>query len=177
MSFSTSESGGRVGILKSVQLLGGTIGVLLLCLPMFSQGNFGRILGTVADQSGGVLAGATVTVIDTDRGVTRIRTTDSAGEYDASTLTPGSYSVRVEAKGFKTVERQNIEVGVGKEVRVDLTPQPGDQQQTITVTEAIPLVETSTSTLGGSMSNEDISDLPLNGRNYQNLGGLRPGVR
>ena len=165
-----------IRIRKAVQLLGGAIGVLLLCLPTFSQGNFGRILGTVADQSGGVLAGATVTVVDTDRGVTRILTTDSAGEYDAATLTPGTYSVRVEAKGFKTIERQNIEVGVGKEVRVDLTAQPGDQQQTITVTEAIPLVETTNATLGGSMSNEDISDLPLNGRNYQNLVGLRPGV-
>src|SRR5580692_4791649 len=165
-----------IRIRKAVQLLGGAIGVLLLCLPVFSQGNFGRILGTVADQSGGVLAGAAVTVVDTARGVTRNLTTDSAGEYDASTLTPGIYSVRVEAKGFKTVERQNIEVGVGKEVRVDLTPQPGDQQQTITVTEAIPLVETRTPTLGGSMSNEDISDLPLNGRNYQNLVSLRPGV-
>jgi hypothetical protein len=178
MSFlsSTSKTCWDVRIRRALQLLGGTMGVLLLCLPVFSQGNFGRILGTVADQSGGVLAGAAVTVVDTARGVTRILTTDSAGEYDASTLTPGIYSVRVEAKGFKTVERQNIEVGVGKEVRVDLTPQPGDQQQTITVTEAIPLVETSTSTLGGSMSNEDISDLPLNGRNYQNLVGLRPGV-
>ena len=90
MSFSTSGSGCRIGIRKSVQLLGGTIGVLLLCLPMFSQGNFGRILGTVADQSGGVLSGATVSVVDTERGVTRTLTTDSAGEYDASTLTPGT---------------------------------------------------------------------------------------
>ncbi len=150
--------------------------VLLLCLPTFSQGNFGRILGTVTDQSGGVLAGATVTVTDTQRGVTRTLTTDAAGEYDAPNLTPGTYSVRVEAKGFKTLERTGIDVGVGREVRVDLTPQPGEQQQTITVTEAIPLVETTNATLGGSIENKDINDLPLNGRNYQNLVGLRPGV-
>jgi hypothetical protein len=161
---------------KALQLIGGTIGVLLFCLPTFSQGNFGRILGTVTDQSGGVLAGATVTVTDTDRGVTRALTADTAGEYDAPTLTPGTYSVRVEARGFKTIERQGIDVGVGREVRVDLALQPGEQQQTITVTESVPLVETTNATLGGSISNKDINDLPLNGRNYQNLVALRPGV-
>ncbi len=165
-----------VPIWRAAQFLGVAIGVLLLCLPTFSQGNFGRILGTVTDQSGGVLAGVTVTVVDTQRGVTRALITDAAGEYDAPSLTPGTYSVRVEAKGFKTLERQNVDVGVGKEVRVDLTPQPGEQQQTVTVTEAVPLVETTNATLGGSITNKDISDLPLNGRNYQNLVALRPGV-
>ena len=65
---------------------------------------------------------------------------------------------------------------VGKEVRVDLTVQPGEQTQTITVTEAIPLVETTNATLGGTLDNADINDMPLNGRNYQNLLALRPGV-
>src|SRR5580704_16384537 len=122
------------------------------------------------------MSGVTVLVIDTERGVTRTLTTDTAGLYDAPTLTPGIYSVRVAAPGFKTLERTGIELGVGKEVRVDLTPQPGEQQQTIVVTETVPLLETTNATLGGSMSNKDINDLPLNGRNYQNLVSLRPGV-
>src|ERR1700676_3039017 len=104
---------------KAVQLLVGTMGMLLLCLPAFSQGNLGRILGTVTDQSGGVIAGATVTVLDTQRGVARTLTTDDAGEYNAPTLIPGTYTVRAEAKGFQKIERQNVEVGVGREVRVD----------------------------------------------------------
>ncbi|HEV7927980.1 MAG TPA: carboxypeptidase-like regulatory domain-containing protein, partial [Verrucomicrobiae bacterium] len=157
-------------------MLAGAMGVLLLGLPVFSQGNFGRILGAVADQSGGVVAGATVTVIDTQRGVARTLKTDEAGEYNAPTLIPGTYTVRAEAKGFKTVERQNVVLEVGKEVRVDLTVQPGEQTQTITVTEAIPLVETTNATLGGTLDNADINDMPLNGRNYQNLLALRPGV-
>ena len=165
-----------VPISRVGQLMGIAVSVLLLCLPAFSQGNFGRILGTVTDQTGGVVAGATVTVVDTERGVTRALTTDVAGEYDAPSLTPGTYLVRVEAKGFKTFERQGIDVGVGKEVRIDLTPQPGEQQQTVTVTEAVPLVETTNATLGGSITNKDINDLPLNGRNYQSLMALRPGV-
>ena len=161
---------------KALQLLVGAMGVILLCLPLFSQGNFGRILGTVIDQSGGVVSGATVTVLDTQRGVARTLTTDAAGEYSAPTLIPGTYTVRVEAKGFKRVDRQNVVLEVGKEVRVDLTVQPGDQAQTITVTEAMPLVETTNATLGGTLNNTDINDMPLNGRNYQNLMSLRPGV-
>src|SRR2546427_6835806 len=161
---------------KAMQLLGGTMGVLLLCLPLFSQGSSGRILGTVTDQSGGVVAGATVTVTDTERGVSKIFVTNDPGEYNAPTLIPGTYKVRVEAKGFKTVERQNVVLEVGKEVRVDLTVQPGDQVQTITITESIPLVETTNATLGGTLNNTDINDMPLNGRNYQSLLALRPGV-
>jgi hypothetical protein len=152
------------------------LAVLLVCLPAFSQGSFGRILGTVTDQTGGVVAGATVTVIDTERGVSRALVTDDAGVYNAPNLTAGNYTVRVEAKGFKRIERQGIVMEVGHEVRVDLTVQPGEQNQTVTVTEAVPLVETTNATLGGTLDNADIADLPLNGRDYQNLLGLRPGV-
>jgi Carboxypeptidase regulatory-like domain len=161
---------------SAVQLLGAVFAVLLICLPAFSQGSFGRILGTVSDQSGGVVAGATVSVIDTERGITRTLATDDAGAYNAPNLTAGNYTVRVEAKGFKRIERQAITIEVGHEVRIDLTVQPGEQTQTVTVTEAVPLVETTNATLGGTLENADIVDLPLNGRDYQNLLGLRPGV-
>src|SRR5467141_4215589 len=161
---------------KAINVLGATVGVLLFSLSLFSQGNFGRILGLVTDQSGGVISGATVTVIDKDRGVARTLTTDQAGEYSAPTLIPGTYTVRVDATGFKRVDRQNVVLEVGKEVRVDVTVQPGEQNQTITVTEAVPLVETTNATLGGALSNADINDMPLNGRNFQNLISLRPGI-
>jgi Carboxypeptidase regulatory-like domain len=161
---------------KTLQLLVGTMGMLLVCLPLFSQGSFGRILGVVTDQSGGVVSGATVTVLDTQRGVARTLTTDEAGEYNAPTLIPGAYTVRAEAKGFKRVERQNVVLEVGHEVRIDLTLQPGAQEQTITITEAVPLVETTNATLGGTLENTEINDMPLNGRNYQNLMALRPGI-
>src|SRR5467141_1952368 len=161
---------------KAMQLLGGTMGVLLLCLPLFSQGSSGRILGTVTDQSGGVVAGATVTITDTERGVSKTLVTNEPGEYNAPTLNPGTYKVRVEAKGFKTVERQNVVLEVGKEVRVDVSLAPGAVSDTITITESIPLVETTNATLGSTLNNADINDMPLNGRNYQNLLALRPGV-
>jgi Carboxypeptidase regulatory-like domain/TonB dependent receptor len=161
---------------KAWQLLAGVMSLLLFCVPAFSQGNNGRITGTVMDQSGGSVANAAVTVVDTERGVSRALISDDAGVYNAPNLTPGTYTVRVEAKGFKKLERQNVVVEVGKELRVDLTVQPGEQNQTVTVTESVPLVETTNATMGGTLENADIVDLPLNGRNYQNLLGLRPGV-
>src|SRR5438445_5755605 len=161
---------------KAINLLGATLGVLVFSLSLFSQGNFGRILGTVTDQTGGVISGATVSIIDKDRGVARTLITDDAGEYNAPTLIPGTYTVRVEANGFKRMERQNVVLEVGKEVRVDVTVQPGEQTQSVTVTESIPLVETTNATLGGTLTNEQIQELPLNGRNYQYLLNLRPGV-
>src|SRR5882762_2435420 len=144
---------------KAMHVLGATVGVLLFSLTLYSQGSYGRILGTVTDQSGGVISGATATIIDKDRGVARTLTTDQAGEYNAPNLIPGTYTVRVDATGFKRVDRQNVVLEVGKEVRVDVTVQPGDQAQTITVTEAIPLVETTNATLGGTLNNTDINDM------------------
>jgi hypothetical protein len=152
------------------------LGVLLACLPAFSQGSAGRILGSVTDQSGGVLAGATVTVLDVQRGIPRTLTTDQSGEYVAPSLLPGKYTVRVEFKGFKTVERQNIALEVNQDIRVDLSLEPGEQTQTITVTEELPLIETTNASLGGTLSNETINDLPMMGRSYQNLLTLRPGM-
>ena len=151
------------------------LAALLLSLPVFGQSNLGSISGSITDKSGGVVANATVTVTDTQRGLSRTLTTDEAGEYNAPNLLPGVYSVRAEASGFQKIERQNIRLEVAKDVRVDLTLQPGEQATTVTVTEELPLVETTNSTLGGTLSNETINDLPLNGRNYQNLVVLRPG--
>src|SRR5260370_3881794 len=166
----------RVHTARAMQALCLNIAVILVCVPLFSQGSQGRILGTLTDQTGGVISGGTVTVLDVDRGVSRTLTTGDSGEYNAPNLLPGTYTVRAEAKGFKVVERQKILLEVGKEVRVDLTLQPGAQEQTITITEALPLVETSNATLGGTLSNQTINDLPLNGRNYINLLTLRPGM-
>jgi Carboxypeptidase regulatory-like domain/TonB dependent receptor len=166
----------RATAARAVRALCLTATVFLICLPLFSQGNQGRITGTITDQTGGAISGATVTVKDVQRGISRDLTTGDTGEYNAPNLLPGTYSVRSEAKGFKAVERQNILIEVGKEVRVDISLQPGEVSQTITITEAPPLVETTNATLGGTLSNQTINDLPLNGRNYINLLTLRPGM-
>ena len=128
------------------------------------------------DQSGAAIPGATLTVTDVQRGTSRTLTTDSAGAYNAPNLLPGTYTVRAEFKGFKTFERQNVPLEVAGDVRVDLTLQPGEQTQAVNVTEAVPLIETNNAELGGTLQNEVINDLPLNGRNFENLIDLHPGV-
>ncbi len=149
---------------------------LLSCAPLFSQGTSGRILGTVTDQSGGAIAGATVIVTDVDRNISRTITTDQSGEYNAPNLLPGNYKVHAEAKGFKAFERTGIILQVSGELRVDLTMQPGEVSQTITVTEAVPMVETTNAELGATLLSNIIQDVPLNGRNFENLLQLNPGV-
>jgi hypothetical protein len=144
--------------------------------PAYPQGSTGRILGVVTDQSGGFVANTRVTITDVARGVSETLTTDSDGAYVAINLLPGTYTVRAEYKGFKTFERKNILLEVGKDVRVDAVLQPGSTTETITITEEVPMVDTTSTTLGGTISNEIINDLPLNGRNYQNLISLRPGT-
>jgi hypothetical protein len=163
-------------IRKAVQLLGVVVAVLLISLPVFPQGSQGTIQGSVFDQTGGAVAGATVTIIDPARGSSKVLTTDSAGAYNSQNLTPGAYTVRGEAKGFQTVEHANVLVEVGQNIRVDLTLQPGAQTQTITVTSEAPAIDTTDATLGGTVSNASINALPLNGRNFERLLQLRPGM-
>ena len=133
----------------------------VLCLPIFSQNIQGTIQGAVLDQSGGSVAGATVSVADVSRGATRTFATDSAGEYLATNLTPGTYIVRAEARGFRTIEHSGVLVQVGENIRVDLVVQPGEQNQTITVTGEAPTVDTTDATLGGAVSNNAINTLPF----------------
>jgi hypothetical protein len=149
---------------------------VLSCAPLFAQGTAGKILGTVTDASGGAIAGATVIVTDVDRNFPRTLTTGQSGEYNAPNLLPGNYKVRAEAKGFKAYERSGVILEVNGEIRVDLTMQPGEVSQTITVNESVPLVETTNAELGATLQASIIADIPLNGRNFENLLQLNPGV-
>src|ERR1700693_2450924 len=149
---------------------------LALPLPVFSQATTGRILGTVSDQSGAGVAGASVVVTDIQRDTKRTLTTDASGDYAAPELQPGVYKIRAEAKGFKAVERPNIVIEVAQDLRVDIALSPGQISETVVVTDEVPLVNSMSATLGGTLSNAEINDLPLNGRNYENLLQLRPGV-
>src|SRR6266571_3398555 len=153
-----------------------TFTLLLFTASALAQSTSGRILGTLTDQSGAAVARATVVVTDVQRGSSRTLTTDESGDYAAPDLPPGTYQIRVEAKGFKTVERPNVQIEVATDVRADFALQPGQITETVTVEEDVPLLNTTSSTLGGTLSNKEINDLPLNGRNYENLLQLRPGI-
>ena len=155
-----------------------SLGVALLafCMPAFSQLNLGRIIGSVTDESGGVMAGATVTVTDQDRGTSRLLTSDAAGAFAAPSLIPGNYSVRVEATGFNTSVRKDILVQVGSDARVDIVMKAGSQTQTVTVSEQLPLINTTNATLGGVIEGNEVTELPFIGRSYQSLLQFLPGV-
>jgi Carboxypeptidase regulatory-like domain/TonB dependent receptor len=161
---------------NGIRILGIVCLVLAVAVPLISQTTTGRILGTVSDQSGATVAGAAVVVTDVQRGTTRAVASDASGAYVVTELQPGIYKVRAEAKGFKTVERVNIGVEVAQDLRVDISLPTGQVTETVVVTDEVPLVNTTSSTLGGTLSNAEINDLPLNGRNYENLLQLRPGV-
>src|ERR1700730_1128482 len=134
---------------RALGALAAGMGIFLISVPLFSQANAGRILGSVTDQTGGVMAGVTVTVTDVQRGISRTLTTDQAGEYAAPSLLPGSYAVRAEANGFKISEHAGILLEVGKDVRVDFSLRPGARSEKITVTGELPTMEITSAALGG----------------------------
>src|SRR5882762_7766671 len=163
-------------VTKSIRALGFVYLILVTATAALSQTTTGRILGSVHDQTGAALDGATVTVTDVQRATQRTVSTDASGAFVVPNLTPSVYTVRAESKGFKTVERPNVQVEVATDVNVDMSLPAGDVKETVIVTDEVPLVNTTSSTLGGTLSNKEINDLPLNGRNYENLLQLRPGV-
>src|SRR5207245_11444646 len=133
---------------RTTMCLGTTLVLLLFSFALFGQGNFGRILGRVTDPTGAVLPGATINILDTQRGLARTMTTDEAGQYNAPALNPGKYTVRVEFPGFKTLDRENGVVAGGQGIRVHLTIEPGQQSETIPVNEATTLMDSTSGTLG-----------------------------
>jgi hypothetical protein len=148
----------------------------LHALPAFAQRNLGHIYGSITDPSGAVIPGATVTVVDVARGVTRVLVTDNAGEYSAPSLVPGTYTVRAEATGFRVIQREEITVGVGQELRIDLALQTGTQTQQVIVTGAPPIINTTSAMISTTIDTESINDLPLNGRLYTKLLDYAPGI-
>jgi hypothetical protein len=164
-----------VGAFSSLMLLACLVS-LPLSSPLNAQTTTGRILGSITDSTGATVNGAVVTVTDTQRGTVRTFTTEASGAYAAANLQPGVYEVRVEAKGFKSVKRENIQLEVASDALVDITLQPGNISDVVTVTADVPLLNVTSATLGGTLSNKEINDLPLSGRNYENLLQLRPGV-
>ena len=142
-----------------------------------AQSSLGRILGTVIDESGAVVAGAAVTVTNTATGVSRDVRTSRAGEFVVPDLEAGPYAVKAQASGFATIERKGITLEVAREVHVDFRLKPGTTSVVMTITGEAPIVDTTSNVLGTTFSNEAINELPLQGRDFQNLVVLQPGIQ
>lgn len=141
-----------------------------------AQVESGKIVGTVHDESGGVIAGAVVTAENSATGASAKATTSDAGEYVITPLKPGSYSVRVEQPGFKVSIRTGITLDVNQVARIDVALVLGSLTETVSVSTAVPLVESQTSSIGQVIEENRVHDLPLNGRNFMQLTYLSPGV-
>jgi outer membrane receptor protein involved in Fe transport len=137
----------------------------------------GTILGSVTDSSGAAITGATVTIKNLDTGLTRTVTTSDDGSYSAPELPIGNYSVTVEKAGFKSGVVTGVRVEVSTERRADVTLQPGQLSQRVEVQgEELPMVESTSNTLGGIVESKVVTNLPVNGRDYQKLILLVPGA-
>jgi hypothetical protein len=150
--------------------------LFLLTIPTSAQLPTGTILGVVKDSSGAVVPGATVTIQSTETDQTRKAVTDSGGAYRVPALPVGHYDVKVEQTGFKTETQTGLNLEVGQEAVIDFALQVGTSEQTVQVTGEAQQVNTTNSTLGSVVSEQTIADLPLNGRNYNDLTLLQPGI-
>lgn len=136
----------------------------------------GRLAGIVTDDTGAVLPGVTVVATNTATGQHRTVATGSDGFYAVPLLQPGRYTVRAMLNGFRTAVREGALVTVGDTTRVDMTMSVGPVEESVTVVGGSPLVETAHATLGVTIDQKQVVDLPLNGRNFTQLGTLIPGV-
>jgi carboxypeptidase family protein len=149
---------------------------VLFAVASFAQLPTAKIVGTVKDTSGASVPGATVKVTNVDTNVTRTVMTEADGSYNVPELATGNYQVEVTASGFKAALRRGITLEVADAPVINFTVEVGATEQQVVVSSEIPIVNTQDATLGGSVNEQRMSDLPLNGRNYVDLGLLQPGV-
>jgi outer membrane receptor protein involved in Fe transport len=151
--------------------------VLLAAVSLSAQTFRGTILGTVTDAQGAVLSGANVTVKNVGTGLERNTDTSADGSYALPELPIGTYTVTISQAGFQTSVVTGLMVDVASERRVDATLKPGQISTKVEVSaDTLPLVETTTNTLGGVLTAQTVENMPVNGRDYTKLIYLNPGV-
>jgi hypothetical protein len=156
------------------------LGAFLLLLSgaklVSAQAVTGNISGTVTDASGGVIAGANIQVKNTATGVTLTTVSNEQGRYNVPDLTIGTYAVQASNSGFQTVVHTGVNLTVGSQLVVDLSLPVGQAQQTVTVESSVAQVETQSTAITSLVSAQQMADLPLNGRNFEQLLNIAPGV-
>jgi hypothetical protein len=153
------------------------LAALLVALPAAGQVTTADLVGRVLDATGLPVVGARVTVTNTDTGLKREVSSSDSGEYAVTLLPPGPYMVTVEKEGFAKSVVEKIELTVGAKQTLDVALKVGAITETVTVTEEPPLIESTRSEIGGSVSPLEVKDLPVRDRNFASLMALVPGVR
>jgi hypothetical protein len=151
-------------------------GIALASSLVFAQGFTGTVTGTVKDESGAVLQGAVVTAKHTETGLARSAVTDSSGGYSIPSLPVGAYEITAEEAGFKVEQVRGIDLVVAQEAVVNVTLQVGNVQQRVTITGEAALVNTTLASTSGLITEQQVKDLPLNGRSFDQLITLNVGT-
>jgi hypothetical protein len=150
--------------------------VAVLATSVLGQAFTATVLGTISDGAGGVLPGVTVTVTNLATGQARTAVTDEGGRFSLPLLPPGTYRISAELTGFKTAVRDAVRLEVNQQQRADFTLEIGAISEEVTVTAELPMVQTTTATVGTVVSSKEAQELPLNGRNFLQLNLLVPGA-
>jgi carboxypeptidase family protein len=149
----------------------------LLCSATLRAQETADVVGTVTDASGAVVPGATVTLTNIGTNISQTAPTNSSGDYVFNLLQVGSYSIKVESKGFKTFSAPNVTLAAGDRARVDAKMEVGDVTQTVEVSGSVaPALQTDTSTIGSLVPSQSVEDLPLDSRNIVRLVQLTAGA-
>ena len=151
--------------------------IFVLSSYLAAQLSTATINGTVVDSSGAVVTKAQITVSNPATGFSRQTVSGAAGDYSVTLLPPGTYEMKVQASGFSTVQQKGIQAMVGQVVTVNQTLKPGGAAEVVEVTGEPPMIETTTSTVVGSVSPTEVVSLPILDRNFSGLETLIPGVR
>jgi len=150
--------------------------LFLTVVAALGQVDTGTITGTISDSQGARIGSATITFLDVASGITIRTQAESSGEYASPPLRPGDYRVTAEAQGFKTESRAGLTLRVQDRLRVDFTMSPGAVSENIEVNSELPQIQSETSSLGQVIMSRQITELPLNGRDYTQLATLSTGV-
>jgi Carboxypeptidase regulatory-like domain/TonB dependent receptor len=150
--------------------------LLSAAITALAQVDTGTIAGTVRDSQGAGVGAATITFVDVATGTTTRTHTDAAGEYASPPLRPSEYKVTTEATGFKTESHAGITLRVQDRLRLDFAMSVGAVSETVDVTSDVPIIQSETSSLGQVVMSAQITELPLNGRDYTQLATLSTGV-
>src|SRR3954467_12017764 len=150
--------------------------LFLTVVAAMGQVDTGTITGTISDSQGARVGSATITFLDVASGITIRTQAESSGEYASPPLRPGDYRVTAEAQGFKTESRAGLTLRVQDRLRVDFTMSPGAVSENIEVNSELPQIQSETSSLGQVIMSRQITELPLNGRDYTQLATLSTGV-
>lgn len=150
--------------------------LILSTLPLLAQVDTATINGTVRDQSGAGIPSATITISEKSTNATASLRTDAGGNYTSSPLRVGTYTISAEAPGFKRQTREGVGLQVQDRLRIDFDMTVGAVSENVVVTSAVPALQTETASLGTVIAAREITQLPLNGRDYIQLATLTTGV-